>query len=544
MTVGASDVLPITHSWRKPDNPDAKEGWIWMRRSKRRIMGLMAALLVGTVLTACGDGGSGATAGSGDTLRVGVSQGPDSLDPAMAVSEQLSQRFGLWGLYDRLFTLGPAGEVKGMLAKEWNYSQDGLTLTLNLRDGVKFHDGTPLDAEAVKANLDRYRTLTSPLVKARMGVVTEVMVTAPLQVDLTLTSPVPHVPNVLAEAAGYIINPKALKDGSNLDLETFGSGPYKLTSFKPGTSLVMERSEDPYWDEEAGKFKRIEYTGFADFKAMENATNTGQIDVVQFLPEYAEAVKNAPGMRIEYFDQGIGHEFIFNTSVAPLDDPLVRQAMNYAIDRNTITETFFPKSFPRWQYGREGLPGYDPEVGSTYSYDPAKAKELLVQAGHPDGVNLGEVLVSASTVTGLNDLLERQLNEAGFTLTMTKTDPYQINTIFAEGKHAANLGFVTSATSPFTHLAYRFGPGPRNPGGTTAEYGEIVNGMTNKNSDEENAALFAKADRYVVENAWSLPIVRFASPWVMKENLRGLDQNSDYASSHGPIDMRYAYFEE
>ncbi|GAA1786856.1 hypothetical protein GCM10009712_37810 [Pseudarthrobacter sulfonivorans] len=514
-------------------------------RWRRMTMGLITAiaLALAGLLAACGGGGgsTGADPGAIDneaTLRVGYAGAPDTLDPHMAVSEDSSSRFGLWGLYDRLFHIGSDGEVKGHLVTDWSYEAAGTTLAMKLRQDVVFQDGTPLDAKVVKANLDRARTLNSPVVKSRLAMVDDVQATGPFEVTLTLSSPVPSIPAVLAETAGMIMHPDLIAHGHPAT-EVNGSGPYQLSSFVPGESLAMERENSHYWDPEAAKVKRFVFVGIGDSKAFTNALLGRQIDIGQYMPNQLADLEGDPNLNTIQIDQGKGQDLVLNWKQSPLDDLLVRQALNYALDRDTITQAFFPKSKPKWQYNREGLAGHDPSVGQTYSYDPAKAKSLLASAGHPDGIDLGTILVSSVSTPGVAEVVQQQLAEAGISAKLETVDVYGILSRFAKGKDVAALTFVTSGTSPYTGSEYRWLRPSFNPGGVTPKFQSLMTGANSGASAEELEAAYRAIDRYVVENAWSVPLSSFGTLWASDKKVQGLNDKADFAPTHGPVDMRY-----
>ncbi|MCK8669802.1 ABC transporter substrate-binding protein [Rhodococcus sp. NPDC003382] len=511
---------------------------------RRHTLRAAAAIAAVGLLAACGTSDSGSTAsGSGapdveGTLSTGWTTGITSLDPHMATSEIASFRFGLNEIYDRLFTVKADGTVDGMLVQDYSYSPDGLGLILNLREDVTFRDGTPLDAEVVKVNLDRARTVDSPSVKSRMAPVVDVAVTGPYQVTLTLAEPTVVVPYVLAEMAGFVMHPDLIANG-NPATETNGSGAYSVESFAPGEELTIVRDRSDYWDADAAKLAKIEYKAISDTQAFTNAMAAGQIELGQFLPGTVNAVEGRKGLTTVDVPTGTGVELFLNRNIAPLDDVKVRQAINYAYNRDEIIEALYLGSEVRHQYSRPGLPGYDAELDETYTYDPAKAKQLLAEAGHPNGIDLGEVIITNVITPGVGDAMQEQFAQAGIKITPIVKDGLEGPTSFGRGEASALLHYSPLGTSFTSGSSYRWGP-RLNPAGVTPEYTQMLAAANDsRRSEGEREASAAELNRYLVEQAWGAPLVWITYPWVMSDKVGNFSTDMDYSTTLGPFDFRY-----
>jgi len=509
---------------------------------RRRTLRAAAALAAVGLLAACGSSDSG-SAGSGTpdteaTLSTGWTTAITSLDPHMATSEIASFRFGLNQIYDRLFTVKADGTVDGMLVQDYSYSEDGLGLILDLREDVTFRDGTPLDAAAVKVNLDRARTLDSPSVKSRMSPVVDVTITAPYQVTLALAEPTDTMPYVLAEMSGFIMHPDLVANG-NPATETNGSGAYSVESFAPGEQLTVVRDRTDYWDTDAAQIAKIEYKAISDTQAFTNAMAGGQIELGQFLPGTVSAIDGRKGLVTVDVPTGIGVELFLNRSVAPLDDVKVRQAINHAYDRQEIVEALYPGSEARYQYSRTGLPGFDASLDDVYSYDPEKAKQLLAEAGHPNGIDLGEVIIVNVVTPGVADVLQEQFAQAGIKITPIVKDGLEGPTSFGRGEASALLHYSPIGTSFTSGSSYRWGP-RLNPAGVTPEYEQMLSDATDpRRSEEEREASAVALNNYLVDEAWGAPLVWITYPWVMSDKVGNFSTDMDYSTTAGPFDLRY-----
>jgi peptide/nickel transport system substrate-binding protein len=469
---------------------------------------------------------------------VGLTQAVSTLDPHMATSDLASFRFGLNLVYDRLFTVDHEGKAHGMLVTDWTYRGDGSQLVFTLREDASFRDGSALDAHVVKANLDRARTLESPVVKRSLSAISEVTASAPYEVTISLSTPTDQLPYVFAGVAGLIMNPALFAKGDPGNTAD-GSGAYRIESWAPGEKLVLVRDRDDYWDADAAAPARVEYTGIPDFQAYTNAVAGGQIDIGQFQPGNVAAVEGRRGLVTVPVDSGVGMELAINRDAEPLDDLRVRQALNHALDRPTITEALYPGSRVRWQFAPEGLPGFDQSLEEIYPYDPEKAKALLAEAGHPNGIDLGEVAVSSATTPGLVDVIQEQFAASGIRFAPRVLDGVEVYSQFATGRYPMMIAFGSYGISFAAGLNSRAGK-TQNPAGTTPEYDALLTAATDpRRAENERAAGTIELNKYLTEEAWGVPIVWITYPWVMSDKVGNFSTEMDYATTWGPFDLRY-----
>jgi peptide/nickel transport system substrate-binding protein len=506
---------------------------------------VLAGMAGAVLLAGCGGpGGSGeaATAATGPVDRAqelhrGNVVTASHLDPHAATSELAWFLTGLPSVYDQLFVVDAAGRPEGRLVTEWSYGQEGLSLRLALREGVTFRDGVPLDAAAVKTSLDRARTLQTPAVKQRMEPVIAVEVTAPYEVVLMLDRPTPSMPSVLADCAGFIMHPDLVANGDPAT-QVNGSGAYSVESFTPGQQLSMARDRDDYWDPDAAQFARITHTAYPEASAYANAMASGAIEIGQFQPGQELALDGRRGLRVERVPVSVGMDLFLNQTLAPLDRLEVRQAVNHAYDRKAIVEALYVGSVPKHQYAREGLPGHDPALEDAYPFDPARARELLARAGFPDGVDLGEVIVSQSVVGGLGDVLQRQLSEAGIRSSFVTVSSLEVIPRWAAGGSPAFLGFSSYGTDFAGGAASRWGT--QQPGDMPEDYNRLMGlAADNRIPEEQREAGYQAVNRYLVEQALAAPIVWINYPWVMSDRVVGFGPEMTYTTTVGPHEHRY-----
>ena len=332
------------------------------------------------------------------------------LDPYKAGGTMI----GIVDLYDTLIEPTPDLQYAPGLAESWEYSDDGLTLTLHLREGVTFHDGTPFDAAAVVASLNRARTgATSQQVNAYANV-SDVVAVDDFTVDLTLSKPDPTLLATFASLGGAIINPNFIDNDDAIlnGAPGVGTGPYTVVGFTPTTTILMERN-DNYWNPEAieGAPKSFQFD-VADGNARLNGLQTGVYQGIQWVGTPGLSGDGGLVATDDRFEQnttlsGVMFGLGFNFSAAPLENPQVRMALAQAIDIDTLVDGLLKDEMgcvaPRpSQLPLEGQIGFDAGI-EPIPYDPEGAKALLAEAGYPDGEGIPELTISSTQAS--NDVV-------------------------------------------------------------------------------------------------------------------------------------------
>ncbi len=325
---------------------------------------------------------------NGGILRIGGPANPSSMDPATGGAG--SDHVYLFPVFDTLITWDyDTLEAKPGLAKSWDYPAPE-TLVLNLREGVTFHDGEPFDAEAVRFNFERNRTEPRSNIKADLASVDNVEVTGDYQVTVHLKQPDTSLPLVLSDRAGMMVSPKAAKElGERHDREPVGAGPMKLVTWNDGSKLVYERYEG-YWRDDRPLVDGIEMKVITDSSTRLRSVMSGQTDLAYQL-EGRQLPLIQRGGRLEGYTGPTVYCFqlYLNHSRGPMKELKVRQALNYAIDREALVKaTMSGAGEPAYMNLPSSHWAYDEEVANLYSYDPDKARALLAEAGYPDGVEL------------------------------------------------------------------------------------------------------------------------------------------------------------
>ncbi|WLR51267.1 ABC transporter substrate-binding protein [Bacillus tianshenii] len=306
-------------------------------------------------------------------------------------------------IFDTLIDYGEQDTtIQPGLATEWKVSEDGLKYTLTLREGVKFHDGTDFNADAVVANFERWMNGSAekfPYYVSMFGgfkgdeghVIQDVKAVDPTTVEFTLKRPqAPFLKNLAMVPFG-IASPTAFeKDGDKFTENPVGTGPFKFVEWKRNDRIIVEKNEE-YWMDGYPKLDRVIYQAIPDNSARLNALVTGEVDIVDGLnPSDNETIKSnedlqeflRPSMNVGYLG------LTMKDPNSPLANKKVRQALNHAVDKQGIIDAFYSGlAEPAKNPMPPSIQGYNDEI-EPYEYDLDKAKSLLAEAGYPDGFKM------------------------------------------------------------------------------------------------------------------------------------------------------------
>jgi len=371
---------------------------------------------------------------AGGTLRIGLNEDPDALDPAR--SGTFVGRLVFAAVCDKLIDTNQNNEFVPQLATSWSWSPDNLALTLTLREGVTFQDGEHLDAEAAKFNLERYRSAPESVRKGELNPVTAVEVVDPKTIRLRLGQPYAPLVAALADRSGMMISPKAIaRLGDHLADELPCAGPFKLTERVAQDRIVVDRFAG-YWDAASIRLDRVIFRPIPDTTIRLVNLKAGQLDMIERLaPSDAAEVRADPKLRLIAQPALAYHSLALNLAPGDADgrvlrDPLLREALEASIDRDVLNQVVMDGQYlPSNQFEAPGSRYYNPSR-PVPPRDLARAKALLAQAGN---------LHPAFTITVDNQPVEMQTaqvvqsmaNEAGFDV---KLRAVEANTLVAQAK--------------------------------------------------------------------------------------------------------------
>lgn len=419
------------------------------RRLARSILALAAASLV---LSACSAGGaapSGSTSPEGGTITWGWAL-PSTWDPVTSAVGNDSHVLAL--VYEGITEQTAEGDAAPGLAESWEYNEDGDEVTFSLREGLTFSDGTTLDAEAVKASLLRGRDGEDSTVAAQLAVVSDIVVNGPTEVTLVLDQPDYQIPLLLSGKTGQIVSPSAVEaDAAAIATQPIGAGPFVLEEYVPDSHATLRKNPD-YWNADHITVDEFVVKPTPEPSVTVAGLQSGQYNVVS-IP--ASQVANVEAAGFEVLKQEVLPVRVIdvNNTVAPFDNPLVVQAISHALNRQELIDvTNFGYGQPLWQPFPDGYVAHSDELDDLYPYDPDEAKDLLAQAGYPDGV---DIELSVYAEDPLAEQIQQQLNAAGIRTTIVTQTPGENN--YITRKYPFALDQFNARQSPVQSLEVLFG---------------------------------------------------------------------------------------
>ena len=482
------------------------------RFSSRRVRSLL--VLIVAVLLALAPGPAPAAEGE---LRWGlhVTIAPRWVDPAE--TEALSTPFMvLYAIHDALVKPMPAGMLTPSLAESWAESKDHLSYTFTLRKNARFHNGDPVTAEDVKFSFERYKGASAKILKDK---VKEVQVVGASQARIVLREPWPDFMTfygTTASGAGWIVPKKYVEQvgDDGFKRAPIGAGPYKVVSFKPGVELVME-AFDGYW-RKPPSVKRLVMRSMTEETTRAAALKAGEIDITYLLTgPTAEEIKRTPGARLAApllsaaFWLDLPDQW---NPKSPWHDRRVRLAASHAIDRKAVnqaetlgfsrlTDSIVPRVF------QHALP-FDPPP-----YDPAKARQLLAEAGFPNGFDAGD-FTPFPPYFSMGEAVAGYLQGVGI---KSRIRTMERATFLSEWHDKKLRGIVLAITGAFGNAATRLEPFVTKNGiyayGFLPQVDDLYTRQARESDPKKREALLHQVQEIVHDQVLYVPIYELAFIW-------------------------------
>jgi ABC-type transport system substrate-binding protein len=511
---------------------------------------LLSMLVIGVfVVSACsGDDDDGAATGEGGTesgeqeaaefdpagvLRYGAPLNGSGISGHLApfASTSVCDVAVLAPIYDTLTHKDPlTGELEGGLAESWEVL-DGETVELTLRQGATFHDGTPFDAEAVKAGLERNAAEDAAQTSTTLSILESVEVVNDLTVRIVLNTPAAgSLPLILSGREGMIVAPSATGDA---DTAPVGAGPFRLTGNQPGETVTLERF-DGYWNAEEVHLGGVEIVGVEAGPPTVNALLGGEIDMSTVSPDLLEGLQSDPN--IEVVEQGSETYYKLNWNLAepPFDNLQFRQAVNHAIDRDAVLEAVFNgRGSVAWSPFPEISYGYNPDDEGAYEYDPDRARDLLEESGVSDP-SFTAFTPPSPLFVRFGEVIQAQLAEVGIEIDFVQSSDI-VQDYFTDRKQPATVILWPPRPDPVDTLGVQFTPGSFNNVGdySNDQLNDLVSEVRATADEGEREPLLQEAVSLVVDEALDLPVVfspllhartaQVGGEVVQNENCQGVD---------------------
>lgn len=492
---------------------------------KRQILTGVMALLMSAALCACGGGktvestsaeGQAAndapqssaeessntlseeTPVPGGRVVFGMTQDLASLDPH--VSTDAGTRDVVFNLYEGLVKPTSDGDMVPAVASEVQISDDAKTYTFTLRDGITFHDGTLVTVEDVKYSIDRYAEILGE--NSAFSIVSNVEIPDEKTVVVNLKESYSELLPMMTAA----IIPQSNEDPIG---NPIGTGPFQFVSYTPGQKLILKKY-DGYWKEGVPSLDEAEFKFIADVDTAFVELQAGTIDILKYLTA-AQAQTLGDSYQILEGNMNLVHGMFLNSAYEPLQDVRVRQALCYGVDRDAVNNFIFAGKSKI--IGSHFIPAlakyYEPQAENVYTYDPAKAKELLAEAGYPDGFDL-EITVASSYSQHVDtcQILAEQLKQIGVNATIKQVEwsTWLEDTYRGGNFQATVVGFDGNLSPSDLLIKYKSDSSKNFMHYANAEFDKTFTEAYETIDDAKKAELYKKAQMILAEDAASVYI--------------------------------------
>jgi peptide/nickel transport system substrate-binding protein len=441
------------------------------------------------------------------TLRIGLADDPDLLDPTL--SRTYVGRIVFASMCDKLVDISPELDIVPQLATEWHWTDDNKGLVMKLREGVKFQDGEPFDAAAVKFNIERHLTLPGSNRKAEISAVTGVEIVDDHTVKLVLSQPFAPLLAALSDRAGMMVAPNAAQSGGDFAAHPVCAGPYKFVERVAQDRIVLQRFAD-YWDKDKIKFDKLIFLPIPDSTVRLANLQSGGLDLI----ERVAATDVAPVQKDQKLKlaeiTSLGYQGLtINLANGPKaqnplgQDARVRQALELSIDRKALNQVVFNGLFqPGNQWEPPGNPYYVKEFPIP-GRDVAKAKQLLADAKVPHPSVTLMVPTIPETLQAAQ-VIQAMAGESGFDIKIQATEFTSSLDLAVKGDYQAYLIGWSGRTDPDGNI-YNFDACKAPPALNTTHYCDkdvdaALDGARTAAAPADRLADYAKVAEHVLND--------------------------------------------
>lgn len=424
---------------------------------RRRAVAALAAVALALGLSACASTGSGTTtaaSSSNAVLKWATTYFPTDWDPV--VNGAGAQFRPLTLVYASVTNINAQGDPTPGLASSWTYNSTGTEVTFHIRHGLKFSDGTPVNAAAIKDAIVRAQTQKNSALIEDLSAVKSVSTSGNYSVEVYLNYPDYQIPLVFGERVLLVASPKAAADATKLNQFPVGAGPFIATKIVPGQEAIFKKNPN-YWDAKDIHIQEVELFNAPAPATVVAGLQTGTYNFADLAPSEAKAAK-AAGLDV-FTQPGYNAENIsININKAPFKgNPTLVEAMRYAINRQQfVSQLTFGYGEATDEVFPPGAVGYDKADANLWPYNSTKAKQLLAKAGYkPDQLSLN-LVIELDTEGPEAEIVQSQLAAIGIKVTIT-IDPNWATPFFAK-QLAFSLYGTTGRDSQTETLLDHFGP--------------------------------------------------------------------------------------
>ena len=435
---------------------------------------------------------------SGGRVVVGITQDLDSLDPHNVA--YAGTREVLFNVFEGLVKASPDGGLVPAVAEDYKVSDDAKVYSFTLRDGITFHDGSPVTVEDIKYSIERYAEILGE--SSAFSILESVEAVDDKTVEIHLSE---GSSEFITELTAAIIPKNNQDPGKN----PVGTGPFKYVSYTPGQGLILEKY-DGYWQEGIPYIDEAEFKIFGDTDAALMEMKSGSVDIMQYLSE-DQAMALGDGFNILEGNVNYVQGLFLNNQYGPLKDVRVRKALYYAVDRDLINEFLF--SGKSHIIGTNMIPAfskyYDAGTETLYSHDTAKARELLKEAGYEDGFSL-EITVPSNYPLHVStaEVVVESLKEVGIHATINQVEwTTWMSDVYQERNYEATVVAVDGTLAPSSYFSKNVSTAKDNfTNYDNKAFDEIYTKAVASVDDDEKVQLYKQLQNILAEDAASVYI--------------------------------------
>jgi peptide/nickel transport system substrate-binding protein len=494
------------------------------RRQLVKLAGLTAAMALAPATPRIARGAAPAPK-AGGALTLGMANDVLTFDP---------QHLGLVNyplipnLYDSLIRYDHAIKPIPGLAEKWEASPDGKTVTLTLRQGVKFHSGKDLDAAAAIKTFDKARNKATGLnLFEPTRTIESVEAKDRNTLVIRFSQPTPDMFDTMQIM--YIIDPDIIPSLKN---RGSGTGPFKFVEWVSGDHITLERNPY-YWDKEKPLLDRVTFKVYPDTDAMAAALQSGIIDMAVFVPAKDAALLKEKFVLVEGQKGALTSELRINARRPPFEKKEVRQAIQYAIDRKGIVErVMFGVGSPTVVPFPDYSPAYDPKWNDIYKYDLNKAKDLIAKGGYRSGFEAKILIVSTNPLhNALAQVLQADLAKIGCKLTLDPVD----STVYYQKLYAGDFQITPSGsarqhkypTGLTSNSIYRLANNPGWGDNVPQAYVDAVKDALATMNPARQKDAFRRMTEALMDESWIVNVAWQVNLFALAKHIKGFDYNPD-----------------
>ena len=468
-----------------------------------------------------------------DTLTIGQTRKPPGLDPTAGAAAPI-RYITYANLYEGLVRVMEDGSVKPLLAESWTVSDDQKVYTFKLRQGVKFHDGSPFDCSNVKFSYER--AVAPDSTNAQKGLFEPIEKTEcpdPATAVVTLKRPASNFLFNMAWGDAVMMSPASVATNKT---DPVGTGPFKFKEWVKGDKVVLEKNPD-YWGEPA-KLSQVTFKFISDPSAASAAIQAGDVDAFTSFqaPELVSRFQSDANLQVEIGSTSGKVVLALNNARKPFDDLRVRQALAYAIDRKAVAEgTYSGFGTPIGSHYTPIEPGYV-DLNDAYPYDPAKAKELLQAAGVADGFEMTIKLPPPTYARRGGEIIAAMLAEVGIRANLVPLEfPQWLEQVFKGSDFDATIINHAEARDLDIYARDKYYFNYNSP-----EYKALYKAFTEAPTEAQQMDLVGQLQRKLSADEPNVFLYAFPKIGVWNKKVKGLWVNMPVPAD----DVTQAYWEE